>query len=141
MPHDPGTSPFPARSQLARHTRSRAPGAPSPRRLLGPVADYKKDKAKAKAKDGAKDGAKGSGKEVPKEVDRSPLPGPVQRAALVLMELENCGSEVYRDILHDASKYHGLKFCGIDCDQRGRWHRNAKWRQQCRTLVRAWARV
>ena len=27
----------------------------------------------------------------------------------------------------------------MDCEQRGRWHRSAKWRQQCRTLVGAYA--
>jgi len=53
---------------------------PSRRTLLG----SKKDKAKDM-------GGKGKKKEIPNEVDPNPLPAPVQRAALVLMELENCG--------------------------------------------------
>ena len=100
-------------SDLRRHPLS----------LLG-SSDKKAEKKKKKRK-----------RDVAAAVDRVPLPAPVAKAALVLLEIENTGSEVYRDILHDASAHHGLKFCGVDCEQRNRWHRNAKWRQQCRTLV------
>jgi len=69
--------------------------------LLSFLGSKKKDKAKVEGEDHEADRGK---KEVPKEVDRNVLPATVQRAALVLVELENCGSEVFRDILHDASK-------------------------------------
>lgn len=59
----------------------------------------------------------------------------VLNTALLLAEIEDCGAEPFRAVLHDAAAHYGLKFCGVDCEQRRRWHRNSKWRQACRTLV------
>jgi len=57
------------------------------------------------------------------------------KSAYVFAEIEDSGPEPFRDVLHDASSHFGLKFCGMDCEQRERWHRKSKWRQACRMLV------
>jgi len=59
----------------------------------------------------------------------------LHKSAIVFLEVDDSGGEVFRNVLHDASQHYGLKFCGVDCERRARWHRSAKWRQACRTLV------
>ena len=56
-------------------------------------------------------------------------------SAYVFAEIEDSGPEPFRDVLHDAATHFGFKFCGMDCEQRERWHRKSKWRQACRMLV------
>ena len=62
-----------------------------------------------------------------------------EQRAIVLLEVEDSGSEVFHTVFQEASKTYHLKFCDFSCDRRRRWMRNREWRHSCRTLVGPYA--